>query len=109
VTARARLATLAALFAPGSASSLLARLDRASASAALAHAVRLAAAPRAERLAALAAALANDGDFRARAAAAASRERPALAARLRRLGEGLPPEEIASPALRRLCRERLGR
>jgi hypothetical protein len=103
-----RVATLAALFAPASAAALLGRIG-ASASSAVAHASRLAGAPRRVRLDALAAALRADlPACHAAAEAAARLERPRVAALLVALASGAPTPGAAPPLLR-LCRERLGR
>jgi hypothetical protein len=103
-----RVATLAALFAPSSAAALLGRFG-ASAPSAVAHASRLAGAPRRVRLDALAAALLADlAACHAAAEAAARLERPRVAAVLLALAPGAPTPEVA-PALLRLCRERLVR
>lgn len=104
-----RVATLAALFAPASAASLLGRIGGAGATSAVAHASQLAGAPRRVRLDALAAALLADRPACHAAAEAAARlERPRVAALLLALAAGTPTPEVA-PALLRLCRERLGR
>lgn len=109
MTARPRLVALAALFAPDRAASMLARLPATEGIDAAADAARLAAAPRRERLHALATALEQGrDDRRTRAASAARLERPRVAAVLRRAGEGAGGEE-PSPALARLCRERIDR
>ena len=106
MTARDRLVTLAALFAPDRAA-LLGRLGRRRGR----RPRRAGGAPRgrlpARAARALAAALGDPVARRARAAAAAAPERPRVAAVLRRLAEGLADEETVSPVLRRLCRERL--
>jgi hypothetical protein len=107
VTSRERVATLAALFAPDRAAAILGRLSAADAPEAVARAAALATAPRRERLLALSAALAREGeDAPAHHTAAAALERPRVAAVLRRVAAG---GDVASPLLRRLCRERLGR
>lgn len=104
-----RLAALAAVFAPGRAEALLRRSAGPASAEAIAFAVGLAAAPRRERLEALARALAPDGaGVRAQAHRVAQLERPRVAALLRALGEGESPGE-ALPLLVRLCRERIGR
>ncbi len=105
-----RLAALAALFAPGSAVALLARLGGAGRADPVGYAARLAAAPRRDRLAALSAAVAIDPDVaHARAEAVATAERPRVAALLRTLAAGGGADAGVSPALIRLCRERIGR
>lgn len=110
MTAERRLATLAALFAPASATSLLARCAGDAAADAVAHATRLAAAPRAERLGALAAALSTDAAaVRGAAELAARAERPRVAAVLRGIAGGAPAEAGVSPVLLRLCFERTAR
>lgn len=108
MTPRDRLAALAALFCPDRAAALLGRLAGPEAPDAAAGAALLAAAPRRERLHALAAAL-GDGaaGVRARALAAAPLERPRLAAALRRLAHGAC--DGGAPLLRRALRERIGR
>lgn len=103
------VATLAALFVPGTAGTLLARRAGGEAAAAVRHASQLAGAPRRVRLDALTAALSSSPSApRAAAEAAARAERPRVAALLRALAEGVPSPEL-HPALLRLCRERLGR
>jgi hypothetical protein len=101
------LACLAAAMAPQRATALLSRLGSAGAGPALAHGERLALAGRGDRLAALAAALAS-----AHAAAPARQpptaERAPVAGVLLALRSGLAPPVAVSPALARLCRERLG-
>lgn len=97
----ALLAALAAAFTPARAAASLARHPDA---ALAAEAARLARLPRGERLAALGDALAHQPRrSRTVAAAAAARERPALAAQLRAF-----PGETAGlhPLLRRLVYER---
>jgi hypothetical protein len=105
--AERRLAALLATFAPGRARELAARLGSASARDVGQHAVRLAAAPRRERLAAVAAALAPEGSA-ARGAADASLERPRVAALLRDGPRVGPRTGVALP-LARLLRDRGGR
>jgi hypothetical protein len=103
-----RVATLAALFAPDRARSLLARLPSPSNDAAQAHAAELATLSRHRRLNALAMALAVDAaGIHAGAAAAASRERARLAALLTTLAAG-GPQPVADAVIVRLCRERIG-
>jgi hypothetical protein len=111
VTDDLRVATLAALLAPARAPGLLARLGTPGARDASAHAQRLLAAPRPERLQALSAALAPGREARGRTEALASLERERVAALLRALGaDGAHPGPApGSPLLLRLCRERLGR
>ena len=110
MTARVRpVAALAAVFAPARAGALLARLAEPDAADALDGAAGLAAAPRRERLRALAGALASDpAERRTHAEAAAAAEQPRIAALLRALAAG-GPTEGASPALLRLCREAIDR
>jgi hypothetical protein len=101
-----RVAILAALFAPQRSSALLARLGTGSEDA-IALATRLAAAPRPERLRALADALAADGPaLPLPASAVASAERPRVAALIQAIADG---REVvrAAPVLVHLCRERL--
>jgi predicted protein tyrosine phosphatase len=102
-----RLAIVAAAVAGPRAATLLARLQGPGAAAAAALAGRLGAAPRAERLRALAEELAPDPrEVRARADAAASLERAAVARLLAALPAGA--EAGRAPALLvRLCRERV--
>lgn len=108
MTARDRLVALAALFAPDRAAAILARLAGPDAADAAGRAARLAAAPRRERLHALAAAIGDRRDaLRAQALAAAGLERPRVAAALRRIAGGA--SDVPSPVLRRLCRERIDR
>lgn len=107
MSGHARLVALAALFAPERAAALLGRLAGPDGSRAAARAALLSAAPRRERLHALAAALGGRGDRRARAAAAAGVERPRVAAMLRRVGEDPSTGAERSPLLGRLCRERV--
>jgi len=104
-----RLATLAAVFAPERAAALLERLGTPGAGEASAHAARLAAAPRPERLQALSRALAADSAVRARAEAAARLERTRVASLIRALASGTAALDAPSPFVLRLCRERLGR
>ncbi|WP_242356211.1 MULTISPECIES: hypothetical protein [Anaeromyxobacter] len=99
------LASLAAAFAPQRAAALLARLGSADLREVRAHAERLAPGSRAERLAALAAALA--AAHRGAPTPPAPAERPRVAEILRAVRRGLPAP-TAAPALARLCRERLG-
>jgi hypothetical protein len=104
-----RLAALAALFTPGRAAVLLGRVRAAGASGTVAHAERLAAATRRERLQALAAAMTVETESaRARAEDAAELERPRIAALLRGLEAGAT-SPAASAVLLRICRERIGR
>jgi hypothetical protein len=105
IGADARLAALAALFAPHHAAALLAR----AAGAPGGEAARLAAAPRRDRLAALASSTATDpATARARAEAAAAVERPRIAGLLRVVAAGGNAPAVAA-ALLRLCRERIAR
>lgn len=105
-----RVATLAAVFAPAAASSLLARYAGEGGAELVAHAARLVSAPRAERLRALAAALTPDAGLALAAAEeAAPGERPRVAAVLRSVASGAAPAANASPVLLRLCRERIAR
>lgn len=112
-----RLVTLAALFAPAGAGSLLQRLAGPGSEALAQAAFRLAGRPRAERLAALAESLAHlrpPAEARAVLAAALSAEQPAVARVLR---DRIPPElrpadraplplrRPASGLLRRACAE----
>lgn len=102
------LAALAALFAPERAAALLAREGGPGAMRSVEQAGRLVAAPRREKLAALAAAVAKDSRaLRARAEAFAALERPRVAAIARDLAAGGARQGAA--ALLRLCRERIGR
>lgn len=104
-----RLASLAGLFAPDRAGALLGRVRGAGAAETIEHAERLAAAPRRERLQALAAAMTSDvRSARARAEDAAMLERPRIAALLRALAAG-ESSRSAAPVLVRICRERIGR
>ena len=100
------LAALAAAFAPDRAVALLARLGSADAGSARAHAERLAPASRVERLAAVAAALAAVHAV-APARTSAAPERARVEGVLLALRRGLVPAKV-SPALVRICRERLG-
>ncbi len=101
-----RLAALAAVFAPARAAQLLARLGTPGSDETAAIAAELAACPRRERLAALAAALGPES--RPPEPLAHQAERPRVAALLRELElNGNPPGPPAAPALLRLCRERL--
>jgi hypothetical protein len=101
------LAALAAALVPERAAVLLARLGSADAGTARAHAERLAAASRAERLSAVAAAVAAvHGGAPGRPSSPG--ERPRVAGVLRALRGGLGPGPAVSPALLRVCRERLG-
>jgi hypothetical protein len=103
-----RVATLAVLFAPDRAPSLLARLTAPGDRDAVAHAAELASLSRRDRLGALATALAVDAArIHACAEAAASSEGTRLATLLRTLAAGRP-EPRAAPILVRLCRERVG-
>jgi hypothetical protein len=103
-----RVATLAALFAPERAPSLLARLAPPADVEAPAHAARLAGGSRRDRLEALAATLAVDAAaVRIRAEGAASTERARVATILRALGTG-GAAPAAAPLVLRLCRERIG-
>jgi hypothetical protein len=98
------VATLAAVFAPARAPALLGRLGAPGAAGAIAHAVRLASAPRGERLRSLAAALVAGSAAAGRARAVAALERERIAAVVR-----APPgaaRDGVSPVLLRLCRER---
>ncbi|WP_242346461.1 hypothetical protein [Anaeromyxobacter terrae] len=99
------LASLAAAFAPERAPALLARLGSADIREVRAHAERLAPGSRAERLAALAAALA--AAYRGAPVPPNPSERPRIAEILRAVRRGLPAPAVA-PALSRICRERLG-
>jgi hypothetical protein len=104
-----RLAALAATFVPRPAETLE-RLATPGALQAIELAARLAAAGRRERLDALAAALApRHARVRSACDRIASRERGPVAALVRSVAAGLPPPRDVSPALIRLCRERLGR
>jgi hypothetical protein len=105
-----RLAALAAVFVPARAAETLGRLATPCAREAIALAARLAAAGRRERLDELSSALAPD-DARAPSAwdPIASRERGRVAALVRAIAAGLPLPPEVSPALVRLCRERLAR
>ncbi|HEY6100622.1 MAG TPA: hypothetical protein VIW03_14390 [Anaeromyxobacter sp.] len=104
-----RLVALAALFAPGRAHALLARVTGPAAAAGVEDAARLAASPRRERLGALAAAIAMEaGPSRASAEAAAALERPRVAAVLRSLTSRTTAAGASAPLVR-LCRERIGR
>jgi hypothetical protein len=102
------LASLAAAIAPQRAAALLARLGSADAGQARAHAERLVPATRAERLSAVAAALAavHAGTSRR---PSPSGERTRIGNLLLTLGRGLVLADPVSPALVRICRERLGR
>jgi hypothetical protein len=101
-----RLAALAAAFAPSRATVLLGRLAAPAPPELAPECARLAAAPRRERLLALAAALRGGAEVpRSLAEALAKQERPRIAALLSRLAAGAPPGDVA-PALVRLCRER---
>ncbi len=105
-----RVATLAAVLAPERAAAILARLRTPEAAEASAHAVRLAAAPRRERLQALSRALAPDpAALRARADAAARAERSRVASLMRALAAGTAGTDGPSAIILRLCREKLGR
>jgi hypothetical protein len=105
-----RLAALAALFAPARAAALLGRRSS-GADEVAALAGRLAAIDRRARLEEASLALAPQEESRAPEASEeiALRERRRVAGVLRSLATGVavPPE--VSPALVRLCRERLGR
>ncbi len=104
-----QVAALAAVFSPANAGALLARMAERDAAVALDGDAALSAAPRRDRLRALAGALASDpAECRARAEAAAAVERPRVAALMRALAAG-GPADAASPALLRLCREAIGR
>jgi hypothetical protein len=100
-----RLTALLAAFAPERCASLVARLGTASAAAVAEQVERLAAAPRHERLAALAGALSAGRAAPAQVSAVARAERPRVAALVGSLGAGTVG---AAPALVRLCRQRLG-
>jgi len=108
-----RLLALAAVFAPARATALLSRLAGAEAEPLLREGERATAAPRPERLRALAMALGNPGSSQLPAAtfeAVVIAERPQVAAALRRLAAGAAPSGSAGaprPALARLLRERL--
>ncbi|HEX9307005.1 MAG TPA: hypothetical protein VF894_05905 [Anaeromyxobacter sp.] len=103
-----RLVALAAALAQDRAGPLLSRLATPGASDAVAHAQRLARSTRRERLQALAAALATDHrPARSLAEELAALERPRLARLLRSVAAGTPDAGGASPALLRLCRERI--
>jgi hypothetical protein len=103
-----RVATLAALFAPERAQSLLGRLGGPCIGGASKYVARLTSAARRDRLDALTMTLSIDpAAVRARAEAAASTERRRLASILRALGMGGAPPAAAALVLR-LCRERLG-
>lgn len=99
------LASLAVAMAPDRAAPLLSRLGSAGARLVRAHAERLVPAPRGERLAALAAALAAAHAAAARPPPPAERAR--VAEVLLALRSGHLPGPAVSPALARLCRERL--
>ena len=101
-----RLTALLAAFAPERCASLVARLGTAGDAAVVEQVERLAAAPRQERLSALAAALSAGSAAPAQATAVARAERPRVAALLGSLGQGTAVG--AAPALVRLCRQRLG-
>jgi hypothetical protein len=102
------VATLAALFAPDRAPSLLARLAPPADIDAASYAVRLAGVSRKDRLEALAVVLSVDAAaLRARAETAASTEKARLATILRALGVGGTAPAAAALVLR-LCRERIG-
>lgn len=105
MTAEPRLlAALAAALRPDLAAAALARaLDPRCA----VEGARLAAAAPADRLEALAVALDCARPSPRSAEAAAAAERPRLAALIRHLAAGAPPETGTSPALLRLLRERL--
>jgi hypothetical protein len=98
------LAALAAALAPAAAPALLARLAAPGAPGAAGLARRLAGRGRGERLAALASALAAAAE--AVPPGGATGERPRVAALLVALRAGAAPT-CRSPALVRLCRERL--
>jgi hypothetical protein len=101
------LAALAALFAPARAAALAARIGSPAARDVAAHAARLAAAPRRERLSSLAAALATDQVAGARSRIdPASLERPAVACTMADIRSGGDAPR-ASAALVRLCREQM--
>jgi hypothetical protein len=103
-----RLAALAVAFAKGRAPALLSRLSGPRAVAAAESAGRLEAAPRHDRLAALAAAMSRDpGPPLASSEAGATLERPRVAAVMRAIASGAPPPGASAPLVR-LCRERLG-
>jgi hypothetical protein len=104
-----RLAALAVAFAKGRAPALLSRLAGTRAVAAAESAGRLEAAPRHDRLAALAAAMSGDpAQPPASAEAAAALERPRVASAMRAIASGVLPPDSSAPLVR-LCRERLGR
>lgn len=104
-----RVAALAAVFAPAQATAIVARLAEADTPSGLERARALAAAPRRERLRALADALVPDpGTAVLLAEAAAAAEGPRLASLLRALARGEEPPGV-SPGIRRLCREAIGR
>jgi hypothetical protein len=106
-----RVAALAALLAPTRALCVIARVATPGARELADHVGRLLAAPRRERLQALAASLAHDGRVHASADALAAVERRGIAAVLRGLAAGAwdDREVRVSPVVLRLCRERLGR
>jgi hypothetical protein len=106
-----RVAALAALLAPTRALCVLARLATPGARELADHAGRLVAAPRRERLRALAASLVHDRRLHASVDAHAAVERKAIATALRALAAGAWDDRgvRASPVVLRLCRERLGR
>jgi hypothetical protein len=105
-----RLAALTALFCPDRTPALLGRLAWPEAPEVAACAARLAAAPRRERLHALAAALGDAAEgVRARALSAATLERPRLAEALRRLAHGGCDAAVPPPLLLRALRERIAR
>jgi hypothetical protein len=109
-----RLAALVALLSPSSASALLGRLRAPGSAEAEALAERLATAPRAERLAALADALAQDHEA-ARLRGLLSAERSSVARALRRQVpaeirppcSGREPAGHPHPLLARICAERV--
>jgi hypothetical protein len=105
-----RLATLVALFAPARAAEMLARLGTPGTRDASAHAARLVAAGRRERLEELSAVLCPDeSTARPSSERIASLERGRVATIVRAVAAGVTPPGDVSPALVRLCRERLGR
>ncbi len=101
-----RLTALLAVFSPGNGASLVTRFGTAEIAGLAEQVERLAAAPRHERLSALAMALSSGSAAPAQVSALARAERPRVSALLASLGQGTPVG--AAPALLRLCRHRLG-
>ena len=106
---RLRLATLAALLAPGRAVALLARVSGGEEPELTAFATALSARERGERLRVLAETLARlpPAARRGRAVALAAAERPRTAARLLAAGGAPAAPGPVAPVLARLLRERL--